>query len=163
MTLILKLARVSPSRFSASEPVPWPAYKTAGAAGMDLYADVDEGGVTVPPGCVVAIPTGLKMEIPAGYEGQVRPRGGLAFKSSISVINSPGTVDADFRGEVMIGLVNHGREPFQVRRGDRVAQLVICPVALPEVLHVQETELTDTVRGAGAFGSTGINDATAKR
>lgn len=163
MPLTLKLARVSPPHFPGLDPVPWPAYKTAGAAGMDLYADVSEAGIVVPPGRVVAIPTGLKMEIPEGYEGQIRPRGGLAFKSRITVINSPGTVDADFRGEVLIGLMNHSDATFHVHRGDRVAQLVICPVMLPEVLHVSETELTDTVRGTGAFGSTGINDSATKR
>ena len=161
--LTLKLARVSPSHFPELEPVPWPAYKTAGAAGMDLYADVTPEGVVVLPGGVVAVPTGLKMEIPLGYEGQVRPRGGLAFKSSITVINSPGTVDADFRGEVLIGLVNHSGAPFRVQRGDRIAQLVICPVVFPEVTHVSEEELTNTVRGAGGFGSTGINDSISKR
>lgn len=163
MPIALKLARVSPSHFPDLEPVSWPTYKTAGAAGMDLYADVGSEGVALEPGKVAAIPTGLKMEIPEGYEGQVRPRGGLAFKSSISVINSPGTVDADFRGEVMIGLVNHGAATFHVHRGDRIAQLVICPVVVPEVQYVQESELTTTVRGVGAFGSTGVNDGIPRK
>lgn len=160
--ITLKLARISPARFPDLEPVPYPAYKSTYASGMDLYADVPTEGVSVLPHRVASIPTGIKMEIPEGYEGQIRPRSGLAFKNYVTVINSPGTIDADFRGEVVIGLINHGEATFYVHRGDRVAQLVICPVTCPLVEVVEENELTDTERGTGAFGSTGINDAEPK-
>jgi hypothetical protein len=98
------------------------------------------------------------MQIPSGYEGQIRPRSGTAFKNWVSVINSPGTIDADFRGEVVVGLVNHGAMPFMVNRGDRLAQLVIGPVVRLTVVYAEASELSVTARGAGAFGSTGIND-----
>ena len=130
---------------------------------MDLCADIEEGGLTIPPGGQVTIHTGLRMEIPDGYEGQVRPRGGLALNSGITVINSPGTVDADYRGEVMVGLINHGASPFKVRRGDRIAQLVVCAVIPVEVVHVQGGELSSTIRGSNGFGSTGLNDVGARR
>lgn len=159
----VKLARINPPRHLSLAPVPWPAYKTSGAAGMDLCADVDETGVTIPPGGWASVPTGLKMEIPDGYEGQIRPRSGLAFRAGVTLINAPGTVDADFRGEVMIGLVNHGAYPFRLHRGDRIAQLVICPVLAVDVVHVPESELSSTVRGANGLGSTGLNDSGAKR
>jgi len=162
MPQVLKLARVSPQHFPTLDPIPWPEYKTVNASGMDLYADLDPRGIDIPPGELAAIPTGLKMEIPEGFEGQVRSRSGLAFKNRVVVINSPGTIDADFRGEVLVGLVNHGPQLFHVNRGDRIAQLVICPVVTPEVLLVPETELTTTVRGVGGFGSTGVNDTPSK-
>lgn len=129
-----------------------PRYQTADAAGMDLHAALGEP-LTIAPGAVAAVPTGLAMAIPRGHEGQVRPRSGLARKHAITVANAPGTVDSDFRGEVMVLLINLGREPFTIAHGDRVAQLVIAPVVQAELDVVEE--LSETVRGAGGFGSTG--------
>lgn len=129
-----------------------PRYQTADAAGMDLHAALDQP-MQVAPGAVVAVPTGLAMAIPRGYEGQVRPRSGLARKHAVTVANAPGTIDSDYRGECMVLLINLGREPFTIEHGDRVAQLVIAPVAQAEVEVVEE--LSATERGAGGFGSTG--------
>ena len=129
-----------------------PRYQTADAAGMDLHAALD-APVQVAPGAVVAVPTGLAMAIPRGYEGQVRPRSGLAAKHAVTVVNAPGTLDADYRGPVMVLLINHGREPFAISHGDRIAQLVIAPVSQAELAEVDA--LDDTARGAGGFGSTG--------
>ena len=129
-----------------------PAYQTEHAAGMDLHAAVS-GDVSIEPGEVIAVPTGLRLEIPPGYEGQVRARSGLAAKHAIGVPNAPGTIDADYRGEVKVLLVNWGRAPFVVKRGERIAQLVIAPVVQAELVEVEE--LDATARGAGGFGSTG--------
>ncbi|HEY5921599.1 MAG TPA: dUTP diphosphatase [Kofleriaceae bacterium] len=129
-----------------------PRYQTADAAGMDLHAALDEP-MRIEPGAVVAVPTGLAMAIPRGYEGQVRPRSGLALKHGISLPNAPGTVDADYRGPVMVLVINHGRESFTVSHGDRIAQLVIAPVMQADLETVEE--LPTTERGAGGFGSTG--------
>lgn len=129
-----------------------PRYQTADAAGMDLHAALDQP-MHVAPGAVVAVPTGLAMAIPRGYEGQVRPRSGLALKYALTVVNAPGTLDADFRGSVMVLLINHGREPYMISHGDRIAQLVIAPVIRAEIDVVDE--LNETGRGAGGFGSTG--------
>lgn len=161
--ITLKLARVTPHRFPDLELVPLPTYKSTYASGMDLCADVDSDGIAILPHRVGIIPTGILMELPEGYEGQIRPRSGLAIKNYITVINSPGTIDSDFRGEVMVGLVNHSDAIFHVHRGDRIAQLVICAVACPLVTVVEQSELTDTQRGSGALGSTGINDTNLKR
>lgn len=125
---------------------------TAGAAGLDLCAAID-APITLAPGQGAAIGTGLAMAIPPGFEGQVRPRSGLAAKFQVTVSNAPGTIDEDFRGHVMVLLVNHGREPFVVTSGDRIAQLVIAPVVQAELVEVEA--LDDTERGAGGFGSTG--------
>lgn len=125
---------------------------TAGAAGLDVVAALD-GPLTLPPGEWAAVPTGLVCVVPMGWEIQVRPRSGLAFRSGVTVLNSPGTIDADYRGELKVLLINHGREPFVVERGMRVAQLVVGPVA-PVTIQVV-AELDDTARGAGGFGSTG--------
>jgi len=130
-----------------------PAYQTAGAAGMDLSADVD-GEIVIPPMGREKIPTGIALSIPAGVEGQVRPRSGLAIKHGITVVNSPGTIDADYRGEIKIGLVNLGRVPFTINRHDRIAQLVLAPVAHARIIEV--AELDNTVRQDGGFGHTGI-------
>jgi dUTP pyrophosphatase len=129
-----------------------PAYMTAEAAGMDLASAADEP-VTLQPGERVAIPTGLALEIPRGFEGQVRPRSGLARKFGITLTNAPGTIDSDYRGELTVLLVNLGNAPHTVAPGDRIAQLVIAPVTHARVLEV--TELSDTERGAGGFGHTG--------
>jgi dUTP pyrophosphatase len=127
-----------------------PAYATEGAAGMDVLAAED---VNLPPGARHAVATGLAVAIPAGYEIQVRPRSGLALKHGISVPNTPGTIDADYRGELKVILINHGAGPFEVRRGDRIAQLVLAPVTRATWFKVDE--LDETARGEGGFGSTG--------
>lgn len=129
-----------------------PAYQTEHAAGLDLLAAVGEP-MTIGPGEVAAVPTGLRLEIPPGYEGQVRPRSGLALRHGIGIPNSPGTIDADYRGEVRVLLVNLGREPFTVRRGERIAQLVFAPVTRASLTVAPE--LTETRRGDGGFGHTG--------
>lgn len=129
-----------------------PRYQTAHAAGMDLHAAID-AAITLAPGASAAVGTGLAMAIPPGFEGQVRPRSGLAKNHQVTVVNAPGTIDADFRGHAMVLLINLGREPFTIASGDRIAQLVIAPVAQAEVVEVDE--LDDTERGAGGFGSTG--------
>ena len=129
-----------------------PKYMSAGAAGLDLASAADEA-IEIAPGERAAVPTGLAFEIPPGFEGQVRPRSGLARKFGIGLPNAPGTIDSDYRGEVAVLLVNLGTEPFIVKPGDRVAQLVIAPVVIAELEEV--AELSDTVRGAGGFGHTG--------
>ena len=130
-----------------------PSYKTAGAAGADVCAFL-ESPVDVEPGKTVMIPTGLFFEIPDGYEIQVRPRSGLAFKNSVTVINSPGTIDSDYRGELNVLLINHGREKFTVNAGDRIAQIVVSPVTRGNFISTES--LSDTERGSGGFGSTGV-------
>lgn len=130
--------------------VPLPAYATGGAAGMDVVSAED---VTIAPGARHAVASGFAVAIPAGYEIQVRPRSGLALKHGISVPNTPGTIDSDYRGELKIILINHGAEGFAIARGDRVAQLVLGPVTQASWDEVEE--LDDTARGAGGFGSTG--------
>lgn len=127
-----------------------PVYATDGAAGMDVVSAED---VTIAPGGRHAVATGLSVAIPVGFEIQVRPRSGLALKHGISVPNAPGTVDSDYRGEVKVILINHGAEAFDIRRGDRVAQLVLAPVTRASWIEVEE--LDETVRGEGGFGSTG--------
>ena len=130
-----------------------PAYQSPGAAGMDLGAAV-EAPVVLLPGERRLIPTGYAVAIPSGYEGQVRPRSGLALRHGVTVLNAPGTIDADFRGELRVLLVNHGTEAFVVKQGDRIAQLVICPVAEAELVEVEALE--GTARGGGGYGSTGV-------
>ena len=132
--------------------LPLPAYQTPGAAGMDVCAAV-EAPLVVPAGGRAAVPTGLVVAVPFGYELQVRPRSGLAIREGLTVVNAPGTIDSDYRGEVKVILVNLSREPITIERGMRVAQLVLCPVARAEVLPV--ASLDTTARGEGGFGSTG--------
>ncbi|MDR1635833.1 MAG: dUTP diphosphatase [Treponema sp.] len=133
--------------------LPLPRYETAGAAGMDIRAFLAED-VEIPPRGRASLPTGLFLEIPPGYEAQVRPRSGIAAKYGVTVLNSPGTIDSDYRGELRILLINLGEEAFTVRNGDRIAQLVIGPVSR---LALEEgTVLGETERGSGGFGSTGI-------
>ncbi|WP_347303086.1 dUTP diphosphatase [Croceibacterium sp. TMG7-5b_MA50] len=127
-----------------------PAYATAGAAGMDVLAAED---VTLAPGMRHAVGTGLALAIPAGYEIQVRPRSGLALMHGITVPNTPGTIDSDYRGELKVILINHGAEPFAIQRGDRIAQLVLAPVV--QAAWMEAETLDETARGAGGFGSTG--------
>ncbi len=132
-----------------------PSYQTAGAAGMDLIAAVpDDQPLTLLPGKRALVPTGLVFEIPEGFEGQIRPRSGLAFKHGITCLNTPGTIDSDYRGEVKVLLVNLGEEPFEITRGMRIAQMVIAAVTQATVLEVSET--SETGRGTGGFGSTGV-------
>ena len=129
-----------------------PGYETPLAAGMDVAAAV-EGEVVLAPGEIRLIGTGFAVAIPEGFEIQVRPRSGLAVKQGVTVINAPGTIDADYRGEVKVGLVNHGRKPFVIRRGDRIAQLVLAPVCRARLRVVEQLE--ETERGSGGFGHTG--------
>jgi len=143
---VLKLRRVA----QRGPPLELPSYHSDGAAGLDLRADE---ACTLAPGERRLVPTGLALELPPGHEGQVRPRSGLAAKHGIGMVNAPGTIDQDYRGEVGVILVNHGREPFEVRRGERIAQLVVAPVTRVEIVLVDE--LADTTRGQGGFGSTG--------
>jgi dUTP pyrophosphatase len=142
------------TRLPHGEGLPLPAYETDQAAGMDLRAAVpDDEPLTLRPGSRFPVPTGLAIALPPGFEGQVRPRSGLAFKHGVTCLNSPGTVDADYRGEVKVILVNHGEEDFVIRRGERIAQLVIAPVV--QAVWAEVESLDETVRGAGGFGSTG--------
>jgi dUTP pyrophosphatase len=132
-----------------------PAYETAGAAGMDLRAAVgDDEPMTLAPGARALVPTGFVMEIPQGFEAQIRPRSGLAFKNGVTCLNTPGTIDSDYRGEVKVLLINLGQEDFVITRGMRIAQMVIAPVTQVRLTVVAET--SDTTRGAGGFGSTGV-------
>ncbi|MDH4385358.1 MAG: dUTP diphosphatase [Caulobacter sp.] len=134
--------------------LPLPAYETAGAAGMDLRAAVPEDQpLVLAPGDWVMAPTGLSLAVPMGFEAQVRPRSGLAAKAGITCLNSPGTIDSDYRGEVKVILINHGKADFVIRRGDRIAQMVIAPVATAVWRPVDS--LDETGRGQGGFGSTG--------
>ena len=131
-----------------------PAYQSADAAGLDLLAAVPaETPLVLPPRKYAMVPTGLAIALPRGFEAQVRPRSGLAAKHGVTVLNSPGTVDADYRGEINVMLVNHGDTPFPIRRGERIAQMVIAPVVQAQLTAV--TTLSETDRGAGGFGSTG--------
>ena len=142
------------TRLPHAEGLPLPAYETAQAAGMDLRAAVPEDAPHVlRPGDRHAVPTGLALALPEGFEGQVRPRSGLAFKSGITCLNSPGTIDADYRGEVAVIVLNAGREAFTVTRGMRIAQMVVAPVT--RVAWREVDALAETARGAGGFGSTG--------
>ena len=134
---------------------PLPAYETKNSAGMDLRAYLPEGPVTLEPMQRALVPTGLYMEIPEGYEGQVRPRSGLAIKSGITVLNSPGTIDADYRGQVCVILINLSDQAFVINSGDRIAQLVIAHCEQVETEQVEV--LSETERGAGGFGHTGKN------
>jgi dUTP pyrophosphatase len=131
-----------------------PAYQTAHAAGLDLLAAVpDDAPVVLKAGKYVMVPTGLSIALPEGFEAQVRPRSGLAAKHGVTILNAPGTIDADYRGEVAVLLINHGGAPFTIRRGERIAQMVIAPVSQAELVPV--SVLPSTERGAGGFGSTG--------
>jgi len=141
-------------RLPHGEGLDLPSYETAGAAGMDLRAAVpDDRPIILLPGRRVLVPTGMVVEIPHGFEGQVRPRSGLALKHGITCLNTPGTIDSDYRGELKVILVNHGDEEFSVTRGMRIAQMVIAPVVQARI--EERTHAAETARGAGGFGSTG--------
>lgn len=144
--------RVEITRDPGSEDLPLPAYETAHSAGMDIRAAV-AAPMTLAPGDRALVPTGLRIALPDGYEAQIRPRSGLAIKHGISLLNTPGTIDADYRGEIKIIVANLGQEPFTIERGDRIAQMIIAPVT-----HIQwkeVDELNETDRGPGGFGHTG--------
>jgi dUTP pyrophosphatase len=141
-------------RLPNGDGLPLPSYQSAAAAGLDLMAAVPEASpLTLAPGARALVPCGIAIALPRGFEGQVRPRSGLAVRHGVTVLNAPGTIDADYRGEVMALLVNLGTEPFAVTRGMRIAQLVVAPVARAVVVEV--AELDGTARGSGGFGSTG--------
>lgn len=144
-------------RTEANRDLPLPAYQSAGAAGMDLRACLPDGPVTLAGGRIAMLPTGFRVALPEGTEMQIRPRSGLALKHGLIVPNSPGTVDADYRGEIMVGLMNLGAEAFVIAHGDRIAQAVIA--AAPQWRTREVDRLDETPRGAGGFGSTGLRDA----
>ena len=144
---------VDVQRLPHGADLPLPSYATTQSAGLDLMAAV-QGEVTLAPGARQLIPTGLAIALPAGFEAQVRPRSGLALKHGITVLNSPGTIDADYRGEVQVLLINHGEAPFVIKRGDRIAQMVVAPVT--QIAWKPMTQLDETERGSGGYGSTGI-------
>jgi dUTP pyrophosphatase len=146
--------RVTIQRLPHGADLPLPAYATGDAAGLDLMAAVDEA-LRIEPMGRAQVPTGIAIALPTGFEAQVRPRSGLAARNGITVLNAPGTVDADYRGEIQVILINLGAEPFAVTRGLRIAQLVIAPVS--RVVWQQENELGETARGSGGFGSTGLS------
>jgi dUTP pyrophosphatase len=146
--------RVNIRQLSHAEGLPLPAYQTSHAAGLDLLAAVPESApLALAPGKHAPVPTGLAIALPEGFEAQVRPRSGLAAKYGVTVLNSPGTIDADYRGEIQVILINHGAEAFTIRRGERIAQMVIAPVVQATLVPV--TSLPETDRGSGGFGSTG--------
>lgn len=144
---MLRVRRLSPEALV-------PQYKSAEAAGLDLAACLPKGSVTIGPGAIAKIPTGIAIAIEQGFEGQVRPRSGLASNHGVTLPNTPGTIDSDYRGEVLVPLINLGREPFVVEHGARIAQLVIAPVARATIVEVAQLETT--ARGSGGFGSTGV-------
>lgn len=142
---------------NADRSVALPSYETAGAAGADVRANFPEDqrdGVTLEPGARVLVPTGLSLEIPQGYEVQMRPRSGLALKNGITLPNSPGTIDSDYRGPLGVIVLNAGQEPFEIAHGMRIAQMVVAPVVVAE--FTLDQELSETSRGTGGFGSTGV-------
>lgn len=145
--------RVIVSRLPGNDDLPLPAYATPGSAGADIAAFLEEP-VTIEPGERAAIGTGLRIALPEGYEAEVRPRSGLAAKHGLTILNAPGTIDADYRGEVRILLVNLGRHPVTIRRGDRIAQVLVRPVA--RVCFAEAAELPESSRGEGGFGHTGV-------
>ena len=147
---VIQLKRLNPQK---DQDIPLPRYMTPQAAGMDICAAVDDT-LTLVPGAMALVPTGFAMALPPGFEAQVRPRSGLAIKYGITVINSPGTIDSDYRGEVKVGLINLGSTPYTLRRGERIAQMVIQRVAQAQVRVV--AELDETLRNDGGFGSTGV-------
>ena len=142
-------------RLPHGEGLPLPAYQSTGAAGLDLVAAVAPNAkIVLEPGARELVPTGLVLQIPEGYEGQVRPRSGLALQHGVTVLNAPGTIDADYRGEVGVLLINHGRAPFEITRGMRIAQLVVAPVQ--RAILSEAFALESSSRGAHGFGSTGV-------
>ena len=135
-----------------SKKISLPKYETAGSSGMDLAANI-AGNISIDPGKTAIIPTGLALSVPKGFEVQIRPRSGLAAKQKISVLNTPGTIDSDYRGEIKVILINQGQETFKVEKGLRIAQMVVCPVVQAQIKEVED--ISETERGKGGFGSTG--------
>ncbi len=150
-TQIVSIIRVNDGL--GPDPVAMPAYQTPDSAGMDLHAALREP-IVIAPGAYTLVPTGLAIALPHGFEAQVRPRSGLALKHGLTVLNSPGTIDADYRGEIAVILINHGSDPFEVTRHMRIAQMVISPYT--RVRWDERDSLSETVRGAGGYGSTGV-------
>lgn len=148
--IVIQIARIEPHRNS---DIPVPEYMTPHSSGMDIYAAPDDD-VCLTPGSVCLIPTGFAMAIPPGYEAQIRPRSGIAAKHGIGIINSPGTIDADYRGEIMVPMINFGQKPFTIRRGDRIAQMVIQQVFHAKLQLTDQLDKTD--RNTGGFGHTGL-------
>ncbi len=144
--------RIAIRRLDHAQGLDLPAYASDGAAGMDLPAAVTDE-LALAPGARALVPTGFAIQLPEGFEGQVRPRSGLAARFGISIVNAPGTVDADYRGEIMVCLINLGDAPFTINRGDRIAQLVVAPVT--KAILEERSDLEDSTRGTGGFGSTG--------
>ncbi|MES2464045.1 MAG: dUTP diphosphatase [Armatimonadota bacterium] len=157
MSSNVRTVSVKVARLPGAKDLPLPAYKTAGAAGMDLYAAVPaDEPVTLSPGARAAIPTGLQIAVPQGYEAQVRARSGLAKNHGIAMVNGPGTIDCDYRGEICVIMINtDAAEPFRIQRGDRIAQMIVAPVAQVEWEEQAALSDSETERGAGGFGSTG--------
>lgn len=149
----MKSVKVYIKKKKACEDLPVPQYATNGSSGMDLYADV-EGGVTLLPGEIRLISSGIYISIPNGYEAQIRPRSGLALKHGISLVNTPGTIDSDYRGLLSLIMINHGKDAFTIKRGDRIAQMVIKEVVRADVEIAED--LDETVRSHGGFGHTGV-------
>ena len=147
--LTVQIKRLDPERDS---DIPLPRYMTPHAAGMDIYAAV-QGSLTLEPNTIALVPSGFAMALPIGFEAQVRPRSGLAIKHGITVVNAPGTIDSDYRGEVKVGLINLGQHPYTIRRGDRIAQMIIQRVHQAEIVEVPFLDHTE--RSSGGFGSTG--------
>jgi dUTP diphosphatase len=151
---VSSMVKVDIRQFPHGEGLALPAYQSADAAGLDLLAAVPEDApLVLAPGKHAMVPTGLAIALPSGFEAQVRPRSGLAAKHGVTVLNSPGTIDADYRGEISVILINHGAAPFPIRRGERIAQMVIAPVVQAELVPITNLSMTD--RGSGGFGSTG--------
>ncbi|MDD9906629.1 MAG: dUTP diphosphatase [Rhodospirillaceae bacterium] len=146
------MTEVAVKRLPHGADLPLPAYATADSAGLDLLAAID-APQTLAPGARALIPTGLAIALPRGFEAQVRPRSGLALKNGITVLNSPGTIDADYRGEIGVVLINMGDEPFEISRGMRIAQMIVAPVT--QLVWREQEDLSETARGTGGYGSTG--------
>ncbi len=151
--------KVGIKRLGHAQDLPLPHYATAGSAGLDLLAAVDQE-ITLAPGQRMAVPTGIAIELPHGVEAQVRPRSGLALNHGITCLNSPGTIDSDYRGEIKAILINHGQEPFRILRGHKIAQMVIARHEQAELVELET--LSDSARGAGGFGSTGMTPTSVK-
>ncbi len=145
--------KIKITRLRGNEDLPLPTYATEGSAGMDLFADV-ENEIVIKPGEIAMIPTGIAIELPPGYEAQIRPRSGLAIKYGITLLNTPGTIDPDYRGEIKVILINLGKDDFVVKRGDRIAQMIVSKYTKVEWEETQK--LNTTKRGEGGFGHTGI-------
>ena len=145
--------KINIQRMEGNEDLPLPRYMSDGASGMDLFAAVTDS-VVIPAGEVTLIPIGIRIALPEGFEAQIRPRSGLAARHGIGLLNSPGTIDSDYRGEIKIIMFNFGKEPFTINRGDRIAQMIITRVA--RAILIEQDDLEDTQRGSGGFGHTGV-------